>query len=127
MIRGIVTASREGIISMTVGGPGGESRKIEAVVDTGFDGWLSLPPGLVRELRLAWKRRGRALLADGSETLFDIYDGIVLWDKRRRRIPVDEAATAPLVGMNLMSGYELRMQVRSRGKVSLTPLPPRRR
>lgn len=122
MITGIVTAAREAIVRLTVRGPGGQ-QKVEAVIDTGFDGWLSLPPPLVRVLALPWRRRGRAYLADGSESLFDIYEATVLWDKRRRRIPVDEADTTPLVGMALLSGYELNVQVRSRGKVTITPLP----
>lgn len=84
---------------------------------------LSLPTTLIVMLGLPWRRRGRAFLADGSESLFDIYEGTVIWDKRRRRIPVDEADTAPLVGMALLSGYELNIQVRARGKVTIASLP----
>jgi uncharacterized protein YhjY with autotransporter beta-barrel domain len=40
-----------------------------------------------------------------------------------RRVLVDEADTDPLVGMALLSGYELKMQVRSRGKVAIKRLP----
>jgi hypothetical protein len=53
---------------------------VNALVDTGFDGWLSLPPALIASLGLAWHRRGRAILADGSETVFDIYAGALVWD-----------------------------------------------
>ena len=122
MITGVVTAEREAIIGLTVRGPTGTKRRIEAVIDTGFDGWVSLPPALIVRLGLPWRRRGRAWLADGSESLFDIYEATVFWDRRRRRIPVDETDTTPLVGMALLEGYELRMQVISRGKVSLRPL-----
>jgi clan AA aspartic protease len=123
MITGIVTADLEAIIRLTVLGPEGQQEEIEAVVDTGFNGWLSLPPPLITELDLPWRRRGCATLADGSETLFDIYEATVIWDKHRRRVPVDEAATVPLVGMALMSGYELKIQVRNDGKVTIKPLP----
>jgi clan AA aspartic protease len=92
------------------------------VIDTGFDGFLSLPRPLIAALRLPWKRRGRALLADGSETVFDIYEATVLWHQRARRIAVDEAATAPLAGMALLTGSELTMQVCTRGKVAIKPL-----
>jgi hypothetical protein len=40
-----------------------------------------------------------------------------------RRLLVDEADTDPLVGMALLNGYELKIEVRSRGKVEITPLP----
>jgi clan AA aspartic protease len=123
MITGVVTADREAIISLLVRGPAGQRQRIEAVIDTGFDGWLSLPPALISSLGLPWRRRGLALLADGSDTVFDIYEGAVVWNRRLRRIPVDEAEVAPLVGMSLLNGHELNVQVRARGKVTINPLP----
>jgi len=123
MITGVVTADLEGIIRISVRGPNGDREMIEAVVDTGFDGCLSLPPALISRLKLPWRRRGLALLADGSETVFDIHEATVRWDRQARRIAVDAADTAPLVGMALLDGYELRMQVRKRGKVIIRPLP----
>jgi clan AA aspartic protease len=123
MITGVVTADREAIISLLVRGPAGQRQRIEAVIDTGFDGWISLPPALISSLGLPWRRRGLALLADGSDTVFDIYEGAVVWNRRLRRIPVDEAEVAPLVGMSLLNGHELNVQVRARGKVTINPLP----
>ena len=70
MITGVVTANREAIIRLAVRGPAGVEQQIEAVVDTGFDGWLSLAPALIALLGWPWRRRGRALLADGSECVF---------------------------------------------------------
>ena len=122
MITGTVTTRREAVVRLLLRGPAGQRQRITAVIDTGFDGWLTLPPTLITLLGLPWRRRGRAVLADGSESLFDIYEGTVVWDRRRRRIPVDAADTTPLVGMSLLSGYELTMQVRPRGRVSIKPL-----
>lgn len=126
MITGTVTADREAVIRLTVRGPTGQERRIEAVIDTGFDGWLSLPPFLIHSLRLPWRRRGRALLADGSESIFDIHEATVLWDRRRRRIPVDEANTAPLIGMALLEGYEFNARIRVGGQVTIKSLTRRR-
>jgi len=75
------------------------------------------------ESRLAWRRRGRALLADGSESIFDIDDGTVIWDGQPRHIAVDEADMIPLVGMALLEGFELIVQVRSSGQVIIRALP----
>ena len=122
MIGGIVTADHEAIIRLAVRGPTGLEQEIEAVVDTGFDGWLSLPPTLIAQLELQWGRRGRAQLADGSECVFDIYEGTVVWDGGMRRIAVDEASTAPLVGMALLDGYEFNIQVRNGGNVTIKAL-----
>jgi len=123
MISGIVTGDHQAIIPVTVRGPTGQERNIEAILDTGFDGWLSLPASLVAALELVWRRRGRALLADGSESVFDIYEATVVWDGQARRISVDEAETAPLVGMGLLEGHEIIIQIRTGGVVTIRSLP----
>ena len=41
------------------------------------------------------------------------------WDGEPRRVSVDEADTDPLVGMALMNGYELCIQVIDGGTVTL--------
>jgi clan AA aspartic protease len=122
MITGVVTDDRQAIIHLIVRGPAGQEQEIEAIIDTGFDGSLSLPSSTVVQLGLPWRQRGRALLADGSESVFDIYEATVDWDGEARRIAVDEAETVPLVGMSLLEGYELSVQVQRGGSVSLRAL-----
>lgn len=95
MITGRVTDVYEAVIHLVVRGSDGEEREVEAVIDTGFDGWLSLPSGIIVALGLAWRSRGRALLADGSETLVDIYGATVVWDGQARRIAVDARRIPP--------------------------------
>ena len=58
-------------------------------------------------------------MADGSVSLFDVYQGKVLWDGRIRPVFVDEFDATPLVGMGLLKGFELNMQVRARGKITI--------
>ena len=89
-------------------------------IDTGFDGWLSLPPDLITQLGLSWKRRGRAILGDGSECIFNVYEAVVIWDGDPLTIPVDEADSDPLIGMSLMEGYQLTVQVFEGGLVELS-------
>jgi len=122
MITGVVTDDRQPVIHLLVRGPVGQEQEIEAIIDTGFDGWLSLPSSLITRLRLVWHRRGRALLADGRESVFDIYEATVDWDGAARRIPVDTAETAPLVGMSLLEGYELIVRVQPGGFVIVKAL-----
>ena len=66
---------------------------------------------------------GRGILADGSECLFDVYEATVTWDRREQRVLADEADTDPLIGMALLSGYELKVHVRPRGEVTIKRLP----
>jgi predicted aspartyl protease len=63
MIKGIVNTDYEAVIRLRVQGPGGHERELDAVIDTGFNGFLTLPPLLVNELGLVRLSRGRALLA----------------------------------------------------------------
>jgi clan AA aspartic protease len=122
MITGVVRA-REARIRLKIRGPGRQEQEIEAVIDTGYAAWFTLPPMLVASLGLPWQSFGRGILADGSQTLFDVFEAKVVWNRRARRILVDEADTDPLVGMALLSGYELKVQVRPRGKVTINRLP----
>lgn len=73
MIEGVVNATREPVITLAVQGPSGRAREIEAVIDTGFTGFLTLPPGLISELGLPFVAGNRATLADGSEVVFPSY------------------------------------------------------
>jgi clan AA aspartic protease len=124
MITGVVNAEFEPIIPLSIRQSDGKVFTQDAIVDTGFNGWLSLPPDLIAELKLRWKRRGRAILGDGSECIFDIYQAVVDWDGTLLTIPVDEADSEPLVGMSLMEGYQLTMQVFEGGHVELRKVNP---
>jgi clan AA aspartic protease len=126
MIIGGVRA-RDPRIRVTLRGFRGLQQEIEAVVDTGYTGWLSLPPAVIAALNLSWQTVGRGLLADGSVSTFDVYQAKVLWDGRLRRVFVDEFDATPLVGMMLLRGYEYKMQVRARGRVTIKRLPGGRR
>jgi clan AA aspartic protease len=92
------------------------------VVDTGCNGWLTLPPALIAALGLPWQTAVHGILADGTEILCDVYEATVVWDRRQRQIPVVDADAAPLVGMALLEGSELNMQVRAGGKVTIRRL-----
>jgi clan AA aspartic protease len=122
MITGVVQ-SGEGRIRLKVKGRQGREQEVEAVIDTGYTGSLTLPPALIRALGLRWQTVGRFKLADGSLCVFDVYEAKVIWDGKVRQILVDEANADPLVGMRLLKGHELKMQVRYRGKVTIKRLP----
>ncbi|WP_088242508.1 clan AA aspartic protease [Calothrix rhizosoleniae] len=119
MITGFVNVEFEPIIPLSIRRTDSKVFTQDAIVDTGFNGWLSLPPDLIAELNLKWKRRGRAILGDGSECVFNVYEAVVVWDDTLLTIPVDEADSEPLVGMSLIEGYELKVQVFEGGRVEL--------
>lgn len=117
MITGTVNADYEAIIRLFVQGPAGPAHEVDAIIDTGFNGFLTLPPALVTTLGLMRRSRGRALLANGSEELFDIYGVTVLWDGQQRYVEADAVETTPLVGMSLLEGYDLYIRVTDGGQV----------
>lgn len=122
MITGAVK-SDEARIRLKVRGRRGREQEIEAVIDSGYTGALTLPPALITILGLRWRSVERAILADGSTCVFPVFVGKLLWDGKVRNILVGEAGVVPLVGMKLLRGHESKMQVRARGKVTIKRLP----
>lgn len=123
MITGVVNTRHEATIHLLVQSAGGQEQEIEAIIDTGFSGSLTLPLSFIDALGLPWRTRGSAILANGSEDQFDIYAATVLWDGTPRNILVEAADTDPLVGMGLLSGYDIHIQVAEGGSVIIRALP----
>lgn len=122
MISGWVNAYREAVLHLAVRNLDGREQEIAAVIDTGFNGHLTLPSHLISELDLPFRRNGRAVLGDGSTVTFDVHEAIILWNGRQRRIPVDSADSEPLLGMGLLEGHELNIEVIQGGKAVIRPL-----
>ena len=118
MIAGVVNASLEAVISLAVQGPSGQTRDVDAVIDTGYSGTLTLPPSIVAELGLSFRSSGRAILANGTEDAFSTYDATVLWDGALREVEADALGPTPLAGMALLEGHELCLAVTDGGRVS---------
>ena len=121
MIVGAVT-DREAILGLTVRSETKQA-EIRAVVDTGFDGYLTLPPKLIEALGLRWRMRGKAVLADGSATVFEAYEADMEWDGAFKRIVVHAAEATPLVGMGLLYGHRLQVDVVEGGALQIEALP----
>ena len=79
-------------------------------MDTGFTGWLTLPLNFIFALGLPWKELGAAILADGSQVFFDVYEATVVWDGQVIAISVDESDSEPLIGMALMDAFRILIE-----------------
>jgi predicted aspartyl protease len=71
---------REATLPLLIGNSNGQRQLINTIIDTGFDGFLSLPSEMITRLGLPWTISHTATLGDGSQTLFDFYTGTVIWD-----------------------------------------------
>ncbi len=111
------------VIQLSVLNRQGEPQEIQVIIDTGFNGALTLPQDTIDQLGLSWRSRGSATLANGSQDQFDIFAGTVLWDGRPRRILVESANTHPLAGMRLLHRHRLEIVVIPDGDVAIEALP----
>jgi predicted aspartyl protease len=50
VITGMVNADHETIIHLRIHGPIGQAQVVEAIIDTGFDSWLTLPLFLISRI-----------------------------------------------------------------------------
>ena len=117
MIEGFVNANLEAVITIPLLGPAGQTREVAAAIDTGFNGHLTLPPTLVADLGLSVVGDGEAILADGSEAYFDVYGVTVVWDGQPRYVETAALGTDGLVGMMLLDGHSLYVEIVAGGRV----------
>lgn len=124
MISGVVTENGEAILRLEVLGPDGGRREVEAVLDTGFNRSITLPGHLVNELRLPKAGSQNAILADGSEVLMDMHLARILWHEgREREVLALRADGGPLLGMELLHGNRVILDVVENGEVAIDILP----
>ena len=71
MMQGVVNQSCEAILPIVVKN-NTTTQLIDAVIDTGFSGFLTLPPNVIAALDLTWKGRDVATLGDGTSCIFDV-------------------------------------------------------
>jgi clan AA aspartic protease len=106
VINGIVVGlqARMGIILYP---PGLAEIEIECVIDTGFEGFLTLPPTVIAELQLPYVAPINANLADNSSIVTNVHQGTILWHGVQRVIPVLAMGRRPLIGTALLEDYHL--------------------
>ena len=123
MIVGQVNSRLEAIVPLRVRGPGGIELDLKAVLDSGYTGSLTLSAETIAALALVRQSGGMAMLADRSTRPFDIFAAEVAWDGGWRPVLVTAVGGETLLGMRLLRGRELRIEVEPGGTVAIAPLP----
>ncbi|MBP0031996.1 MAG: clan AA aspartic protease [Roseofilum sp. SBFL] len=121
MMQGRVNQSCEAMLAIAVRN-NQTTQRVDAVIDTGFSGFLTLPSEMISTLALSWEGRDMATLGDGTFCTFEVYLGLVIWDGQYREVYVNESETVPLIGMQLLRGYDLRIQAIEGGLVTIEAL-----
>lgn len=122
MSTGFFTSDQEPALSVEVRGPEGAT-SFEAIIDTGFNGALTLRPAWIESLGLPPAGKEPVTLADGREITTALYDAYVLFDEEAYKITVAEASAAPLLGTDLLWGFSLYVEFQANGAVELERLP----
>ena len=122
MIRGKVDNRRRAWITLDVDNGNSAVQPVAAIVDTGFDSYLTMPPGIIRQLGLELDRQTVVILATGVRRRVNVWSAYIRWHDRLRPIEVLEAQGDPLVGMRLLEGSQLTIQSRVDGEVVIEEL-----
>ncbi|NOT57826.1 MAG: clan AA aspartic protease [Deltaproteobacteria bacterium] len=123
MITGHVVAASTALIPIHFPNTQGQEDPIEAIIDTGFTGFLTLPLPQIAKLGFPYQGLIDARLGNGSAAEFDMFAGAVLWDGQLRTGIVLAVEGTPLVGMALLRGSRVTLDVEDGGLVTIEPLP----
>ena len=122
MIRGRVNSRLEALVPLEIMGRDGWFQTVAAVVDTGFDDFLTLPPEVTRFSGLEPRASIDITLAGGTQERWNTWIGQVLWHDKPRTVRILEAPGTPLLGMSLLQDSQLTVQVRDGGDVLIEEL-----
>jgi predicted aspartyl protease len=96
---------------------------VDAVLDTGFTEYLTLPLSCVTMLALPYLFTDHVTLAGGTMVPVDLYEGTILWDGHNRRVTVHCLEGTPLIGMSLLFDHLFTAQIIDGGLATIVPFP----
>lgn len=119
MIEGRINDRYEPVITIRVSDPGGKQIEVDAVVDTGFNGFLCLPQEVVESLQMPYLYSRTARMADDQDRNMRLHQAEVVWDGQVRTVEAHASGATALVGMQLMTHHRLEMDIRIGGAVRI--------
>lgn len=122
MMHGVVSPTGDAVVPLRFLGPDSQKLEVEVVVDTGFNDYLTLPSDLIAALSIPYYGEVEYFLADGSESLARVFEATVEWFGRPRRVLVLEVDCTPLLGVEMLRGSRLTIEVAPNGRVIIEPL-----
>jgi clan AA aspartic protease len=104
-------------INLVICPPERSPLEIECVVDTGFEGALTLPPDVIAALKLPYVTRISANLADDSNVMTRLHLATIIWHGVEREVIVLAMGRRPLIGTALIEDYHLSIDFCEGGSV----------
>lgn len=123
MIKGRVDGNQQALVTIDVMDGEGNPQSLEAILDTGFTGYLTLPTGSIRRLGLRSVGQRTFELANGELFAFEAYLASVSWHGSLRDVLVLKSDSSPLLGMTLLWGSRVIVDALMDGEVTIEELP----
>lgn len=120
-MHGLVNVNYEAVLRLAIASQG-QTHHIDAAINTGYRGFLSLPPHIVNHLALPYLGETQDIFSHDAQFSAPTYQAKILWDSRYREVPVHQINTSPFVGISLLKGYNLQLQIIENGIVFLNTI-----
>ena len=124
MIRGKVSGNQQALVTVEIMDGEGRPQSLEAILDTGFTGYLTLPTEPVQRLGLPSVGQRTFELANRELFEFEAYLAGVSWHGRLSDTLVLKSDSAPLLGMTLLWGSRVTVDALTDGEVTIEELMP---
>jgi clan AA aspartic protease len=123
VIGGRVNASLEAVVQLQIEDSSGNLHTVDAVIDTGFNGDLTLRPAQISALGLPFLGALVGQLADGSLQRIAVHDAILWWDGSPVQVRIQAVESDSLLGTRLLAGHEVMIAFVAGGAVAVMPIP----
>ncbi|MCY4475900.1 MAG: hypothetical protein OXC83_10770 [Chloroflexi bacterium] len=113
MIVGFVEEEGGGLfpyMDVIVRGPAGREICVTALIDTGFNAYISLPRRMVNDLGLTRLGTDDVILANAERDAAELFLGEVNWRSSRHNVPVHQIGDEPAVGTALLRQHNLSIE-----------------
>ena len=122
MTNGWISDNWELVMPMRILDANEHVHRVEAHIDTGFNGQFTLPHDFIELLGIKPTRPIALTMANGETETFQTFLGMILWQGRRSEVRIIESAGAPLIGTELLWGSLLTAEMTDNGAVTIGPL-----
>jgi clan AA aspartic protease len=119
MITGSVNSQLQAIIELALLRKSGHWHSVKATVDTGYNGFVVLPPSVIKSLNATCIGSNFMTLADGRSIDVQVYLATVEWNGKQRVVAVDVSDSTILVGMAMLQGHDLNVKIQEGGSLTI--------
>jgi len=92
------------------------------VIDTGFNSFVTLPRALILQVGLLPTGYSQAKSDDEQQVQLPVFEAVVEWDGNPKAVVVLQVEGSPLLGMALLAGFNLNLDVVEGGSVTIRPI-----